>query len=144
MTTTPIQAPVRVEIERTLAAATPGLWHWNENGNMYPSPRDCIAGLRPEAIIETDDGCYGPSKPDQDYIVAVQPGNIRRLFAEFDEVLAAKEAEVVRLWGALENIQGMEPVFTGYDGIHEAGDLCFIEAQKIATAALNPTQGETK
>lgn len=91
------QAKTGVEVERligeALEKATQGDWHWNEDDNMYPSPRDYTKGLYPEAIIETDSGVYGPREGDREYIVAVQPANIRQLLA----ALAAQRAEAVRM-----------------------------------------------
>lgn len=152
MTTTPIQAPVRVD---SLPMPT------------LPEPyAEWSAYAKRAGLLSVDGVAPAPMNAQTAYyaysaawnliypLIAERQSELERVGRNRDmwkeqcgnqaAALAAKEAEVVRLREALEHIQELVPNDAGYDGIHEAGDLCFIEAQKIANAALNPTQGETK
>ncbi|MES3041851.1 MAG: hypothetical protein V4730_11970 [Pseudomonadota bacterium] len=103
------------EIEAALAAGpTEGEWHWDENGNMYPSPRDWEGGLYPEAIIQTDGGVYGPDEPTRNYIKTVQPANIREVLQLIERLKAA----------GLEIVSALDAPYPAgpFDGMQEGID----------------------
>ena len=51
-------------MRKLVDAATPGPWTWNDCQEMLGH------GDAPDAIIETDSGCYGPEDYDRAFIAA--------------------------------------------------------------------------
>jgi hypothetical protein len=79
--------------------------------------------------------------PDEGTSVPLWTSDQMRAYAL--AAIAAHEAEVGRLRGALEKISELDPELHSSEGYNEWGEAdCFNQAQTIARAAL--TQGETK
>lgn len=87
-------------LERIVAKATPGPWEWFE-GELRPSSwialktaarkaegYDDPVGLYERAIVETDDGYYGPGEADRDLIVALRNA-VPELIAEIKRLREA-------------------------------------------------------
>lgn len=85
------------ELRELLARATPGRWHWNEEGQLVSThTKDSEWGGPPEPvkIIETDSGYYPPRRNDAALIAAAinalpalldELDRLRRLIREADE-----------------------------------------------------------
>jgi hypothetical protein len=129
-----------INVERLrelLAKATPGPWHWSENGNIYGGPEGRYADVDEVAAIYTNDEATGaPNAP---------------LIIEVINALPNLLADYERLRGMEERVKGAA---VGACGLFKEGALIHaatvyfdlnnpIDAQKISgqTVALVPVPG---
>ena len=126
--------PVDLDAVRRLAdAATPGPWTWNDCQEMLGH------GDAPDAIIETDSGCYGPEDYDRAFIAAsrtlvpAMADEIAELRDASDAIEAALKS-VIRAQRATiaalrESLRRCDPVLsTAQVSAAEAGDAAYCGA----------------